>query len=138
MTGQHPPRWPIAAVCAGVIAVCYGFTRYAYGFFVPEFADVFSLDATGIGILGAASTLGYTVGLVIAPRAASASPRGTTLAAGACAATGLSLMSASGAVPVPFALGLLIAGSGAGLISPGVAQLSADGPPAHHTAWGRA
>lgn len=40
MTGQHPPRWPIAAVCAGVIAVCYGFTRYAYGLFVPEFADV--------------------------------------------------------------------------------------------------
>jgi predicted MFS family arabinose efflux permease len=123
MTGQHPPWWPIAAVCAGVIAVCYGFARYAYGLFVPEFADVFSLDATGIGILGAASTLGYTVGLVIAPRAASASPRGTTLAAGACAAAGLSLMSASGAVLVPFALGLLIAGSGAGLISPGVAQL---------------
>ncbi|PXA77100.1 MFS transporter [Auritidibacter sp. NML100628] len=115
--------WPIAVVSAGVIAVCYGFARYAYGLFVPEFAEVFALDATGIGILGAASTFGYTVGLMIAPPVASASPRATTLAAGACATVGLSLMSASGPNVVLFAVGLLTAGAGAGLISPGVAQL---------------
>lgn len=117
-------RWaPTAVVSASVIAVCYGFARYPYGLFVPEFAEAFELGATGIGVLGGVSTLGYTLGLVIAPRAGNANPRATTLAAGACAACGLMLMGSSGSVVVFFAAGLLLAGAGAGLVSPGVAQL---------------
>lgn len=117
--------WPTAIVSAGVIAVCYGFARYAYGLFVPEFARVFGLTATGIGILGGVSTLGYTLGLLIAPRAASANPRAATLAAGSCASVGLVFIGVSGPFVVVFGAGLLIAGAGAGLVSPGVAQLIA-------------
>ncbi|MFC7789131.1 YbfB/YjiJ family MFS transporter [Microbacterium sp. MAHUQ-60] len=111
-----------AALGASVIAVCYGFARYAYGLFVPEFTAVFALNATGLGILGGVSTLGYTSGLLAAPRLARRSARGATVAAGACAVAGLIIMSTAGPV-VLFAFGLLIAGSGAGLVSPAVAQL---------------
>lgn len=129
---RPPPRprptdatrwWPTAAVCAGVIAACYGFARYAYGLFVPEFAVDFGLTATGIGVLGAVSTLGYTVGLVVAPRVADADPRVATLTSAGCAASGLTLMGASGPAPVAFAVGLALAGAGAGLASPAVAEL---------------
>lgn len=117
------PRWVLtAALAASIIAVCYGFARYAYGLFVPEFAVVFDLNATGLGLLGGLSTLGYTLGLLAAPKLAYLSARTATVAAGMCAAVGLIVMSASGAV-VPFAIGLLIAGSSAGFISPAVAQL---------------
>ncbi len=116
-------RWGITAgVCAGVIAVCYGFARYAYGLFVPEFREVFGLSATGIGVLGGVSTAGYTVGLLAAPALSRRSGRSTTVLAGACAATGLLGLAATELLGL-FAVGLFIAGTGAGLVSPGVAEL---------------
>ncbi|MGW4393677.1 MFS transporter [Amycolatopsis nivea] len=122
MTARAQPWWRTAALCAAVIAVCYGFARYAYGLFVPRFGTVFGLSGTGLGLLGGASTLGYTAGLVLAPAATRRSARGTTVAAGALAAAGLATMAAPGPVAL-FAIGLAVAGSGAGLVSPGVAQL---------------
>ncbi|WP_150459940.1 MFS transporter [Nesterenkonia ebinurensis] len=116
-------RWTVtAALGASVIAVCYGFGRYAYGLFVPQFAVDFALNATGLGLLGGVSTLGYTLGLLAAPRLAGRSARTTAIMAGACAAIGLMTMSVSELLPV-FACGLLIAGASAGLVSPAVAEL---------------
>lgn len=114
--------WTTASICASVIAVCYGFGRYAYGLFVPQFAEVFDLGATGIGILGGISTFGYTLGLTCAPWVSRASSRTATVIAGGCAAAGLSIMGISEPLGL-FACGLLLAGGSAGLVSPAVAQL---------------
>lgn len=114
--------WTTAAIAAGVIALCYGFARYAYGLFAPRFSETFQLSPAGIGVLGGLSTAGYGLGLLAAPRASARSARGTVLAAGTLAAGGLALMGAAPNV-VAFGAGLVIAGSSAGLVSPGVAQL---------------
>ncbi|GAA5153124.1 MFS transporter [Amycolatopsis dongchuanensis] len=123
MVQDRERHWGVvAAAGAGVIAVCYGFARYAFGLFEPRFSGDFHLSGTGVGILGGLSTLGYGIGLLVAPRLAVRSARRTTVLAGALAAAGVALMAASGSV-VLFGVGTVIAGSSAGLASPGVAQL---------------
>lgn len=122
MSARAQPWWRTATLGAAVIAVCYGFARYAYGLFVPQFGAAFDLSSTELGLLGGASTLGYTAGLLLAPVATRRSARGTTVAAGALAAAGLVTMAVPGSVAV-FGAGLVVAGSGAGMVSPGVAQL---------------
>lgn len=122
MASNSRPWWTTASLCAGIIAVCYGFGRYAYGLFVPEFGEVFGLSGTGLGILGGLSTAGYTAGLLAAPAASRRSARGCALLAGASTGAGLLLLASTELLPL-FALGHFIAGSGAGLVSPGVAEL---------------
>ncbi|GAA1397360.1 YbfB/YjiJ family MFS transporter [Pseudonocardia kongjuensis] len=121
---RDTPRswWPVAVVGAAVIAVCYGFARYAYGLFVPRFGETFDLDPVVVGALSAVSTVGYVVGLLVAPAGAARSARATTLVAGCSATIGLAAMAVAPDV-VLFGAGILAAGAGAGLVSPGVAQL---------------
>ncbi|MDQ7807721.1 YbfB/YjiJ family MFS transporter [Amycolatopsis sp. A133] len=114
--------WATAAVGAVVIALCYGFARYAYGPFVPRFSETFGLTAVGVGVLGGLSTAGYGLGLLLAPRTSARSARGTVLLAAAAATAGLALMALAPHVVV-FGAGIVVAGAGAGLVSPGVAQL---------------
>ncbi|MEU5260396.1 MFS transporter [Amycolatopsis sp. NPDC021455] len=114
--------WAPAAAGAGVIALCYGFARYAYGLFVPRFSETFGLTTTAVGVLGGLSTAGYGVGLLVSPVTSRRSARGTVLLAGASATLGLALMAAAPGVVV-FGTGIAFAGIGAGLVSPGVAQL---------------
>ncbi|GAA4914706.1 MFS transporter [Nesterenkonia rhizosphaerae] len=124
--GPSPqPWWAIAGTGAAVIAICYGFARYAYGLFVPEFAAAFDLAASGIGMLGGISTLGYTAGLFAAPLLANRSSRAATITAGASASLGLLTIGLAPVLPV-FAAGLFLAGTSAGLVSPAVAQLVTD------------
>ncbi|MBE8521062.1 YbfB/YjiJ family MFS transporter [Amycolatopsis sp. H6(2020)] len=111
-----------AAVGAAVIALCYGFARYAYGPFVPRFSETFGLTTVGVGVLGGLSTAGYGLGLLLAPRTSARSARGTVLLAATSATVGLALMALAPHVAV-FGAGIAVAGSGAGLVSPGVAQL---------------
>ncbi|WP_410639003.1 YbfB/YjiJ family MFS transporter [Amycolatopsis sp. lyj-346] len=114
--------WSTAAAGAVVIALCYGFARYAYGPFVPRFSETFGLTTIGVGVLGGLSTSGYGLGLVLAPRTSARSARGTVLLAAAAATLGLGLMALAPHVAV-FGAGITVAGAGAGLVSPGVAQL---------------
>ncbi|WP_206784650.1 MFS transporter [Amycolatopsis sp. MtRt-6] len=114
--------WSTAALGAVVIALCYGFARYAYGPFVPRFSETFGLTTVGVGVLGGLSTAGYGLGLLLAPRTSARSARGTVLLAAAAATLGLGLMALAPHVVV-FGAGITVAGSGAGLVSPGVAQL---------------
>ncbi|GGA60222.1 MFS transporter [Pseudoclavibacter endophyticus] len=123
-----------------MIASCYGFGRYAYGLFAPDIADHFAMSATAIGVVGGASTLGYTVGLLLAPRlTAMLSARAAVVLASGIASTGLSLAGVSGDWLPVFVIGLLTAGVGAGLVSPGVAQLIArsvaTGPRSRAQTW---
>ncbi|MGW3961331.1 MFS transporter [Amycolatopsis sp. NPDC005003] len=114
--------WATATVGAVVIALCYGFARYAYGPFVPRFSETFGLTTVGVGVLGGLSTAGYGLGLLLAPRTSARSARGTVLLAAASATAGLALMALAPHVAV-FGAGIVVAGAGAGLVSPGVAQL---------------
>ncbi|MEV6832699.1 MFS transporter [Amycolatopsis sp. NPDC051102] len=114
--------WATAAAGAVVIALCYGFARYAYGPFVPRFSETFGLTPVGVGVLGGLSTAGYGLGLLLAPRTSAWSARGTVLLAAASATVGLGLMALAPHVTV-FGAGIVVAGAGAGLVSPGVAQL---------------
>ncbi|WIX99152.1 YbfB/YjiJ family MFS transporter [Amycolatopsis mongoliensis] len=114
--------WTTAAAGASVIALCYGFARYAYGLFVPRFTETFGLTTVGAGVLGGLSTAGYGLGLLVSPRTSRRSAHGTVVLAGASATLGLALMAAAPGV-VPFGAGIVLAGTGAGLVSPGVAQL---------------
>jgi len=111
-----------AAVGAVVIALCYGFARYAYGPFVPRFSETFGLTTVGVGVLGGLSTAGYGLGLLLAPRTSARSARGTVLLAATSATVGLALMALAPHVAV-FGAGIAVAGAGAGLVSPDVAQL---------------
>ncbi|MEU0795936.1 MFS transporter [Amycolatopsis sp. NPDC005961] len=116
-------RWgPTAAIGAGVIALCYGFARYAYGLFVPRFSETFGLTTVAIGVLGGLSTAGYGLGLLVSPKTSARSARATVLLAGAAATAGLVLMALAPGVVV-FGAGIFVAGCGAGLVSPGVAQV---------------
>jgi MFS family permease len=112
----------IAGLGAAVIAVCYGFARYAYGLFVPRFAADFGLGGSGLGVLGGLCTAGYVAGLLLAPRVARRSARSAVIGSGAVASLGLALMGLAGSVPV-FAVGLVVAGGSAGLVSPAVAEV---------------
>lgn len=111
-----------AAVGAVVIALCYGFARYAYGPFVPRFSETFGLTTVGVGVLGGLSTAGYGLGLLLAPRTSARSARGTVLLAAMSATAGLAVMALAPHIVV-FGAGITVAGAGAGLVSPGVAQL---------------
>ncbi|WP_410592970.1 MFS transporter [Amycolatopsis sp. lyj-23] len=123
MTQTRTERWwSTAAVGAVVIALCYGFARYAYGPFVPRFSETFGLTTVGVGVLGGLSTAGYGLGLLLAPKTSARSARGTVLLAAAAATLGLGLMALAPQVTV-FGAGIVVAGAGAGLVSPGVAQL---------------
>lgn len=117
--------WLTAALGSGVIAITYGLARYAYGLFVPQFAASFRLGATGLGVLGAMSTLGYASGLIIAPRASAWSARGSLITVCVLASAGMLMMSLA-LNAIMFGAGLLLAGSSAGLTSPALAQLVAD------------
>ncbi|ASU81089.1 MFS transporter [Actinopolyspora erythraea] len=125
VTAGRQPWWITAALGSCVIAISYGLARYAYGLFVPQFALSFRIDGTGLGILGAMSTLGYALGLLAAPRTSMWSARGTLIGVCGLASAGMLLMSVSPNVVV-FGAGLLFAGGSAGLTSPGLAQLVSD------------
>ncbi|GHF95679.1 MULTISPECIES: MFS transporter [Amycolatopsis] len=131
MTQTKPDRWmATAAAGAVVIALCYGFGRYAYGPFVPRFSETFGLTPVGVGVLGGLSTAGYGLGLLLAPRTSARSARDTVLLAAVSATLGLALMALAPHVTV-FGTGIVVAGAGAGLVSPGVAQLVGETVAAH-------
>jgi predicted MFS family arabinose efflux permease len=112
----------VAAVGAWVIAVTYGLGKYAFGLDTPRLQHAFGLTATGIGLLGGLSNLGYGAGLLVAPPLSNRAARGTAVGAAAAAALGLGLVgSAPG--PAQLAAGVFIGGASGGLASPSLAQL---------------
>ncbi|MBA2535299.1 MAG: MFS transporter [Rubrobacter sp.] len=109
--------WLVAPGLA-LIAVTYGLARFAYGLFLPEMREAFGLSPSLLGMIGAGSYLGYCVAVVIALVYTSRTgPRWMAVTAGVVAVVGMAVVVSAPAAWV-LALGILMAGSSAGLASP--------------------
>ena len=103
-----------------LIAVTYGLARFAYGLFLPDMREAFDLSPSLLGLIGAGSYLAYCVAVVISLVYTSRTgPRLMAVGAGAVAVAGMAVVAGS---PVAWALGILVAGSSTGLVSPPMAE----------------
>lgn len=106
---------------AALIGCCYGFGRFAYGLFVPTFAAHFQLSPTAVGAIGAGSYIGYGAAIITALFTTDRfGPHRIAVLAGAVATVGLTAIAAAPSAWV-LAVGIVIAGSSTGLVSPPMA-----------------
>ena len=127
------PGWLVGAGLA-VIAVTYGLARYGYGLYLPQFRTEFGFSAGTAGWLAAGGYLAYcAVALLTPPLIARGRGRVALWTAGGIAAGGSVVIATAPDTPV-LALGVLAAGSGAGVATPAlVAAVSATVRPATRT-----
>ncbi|WP_278314678.1 MFS transporter [Lolliginicoccus levis] len=104
-----------------LIAATYGLARFGYGLFLPRFANAFQLDPVISGLIQSGSFLSFCLAAVTASRLA-ARPRLVVLCAGATATLG-SLVVAGAPDAIVLALGVVLAGAGAGFATPGLVML---------------
>ena len=115
--GEEGIAWLVAPGLT-LIAVTYGLARFAYGLFLPEVREAFDLSPFLLGAIGAGSYLAYCVAIVVSLVYTSRTgPRRMAVAAGTAAVVGMAVVAAAPAAWV-LALGILVAGSSAGLASP--------------------
>ncbi|MBG6182897.1 putative MFS family arabinose efflux permease [Arthrobacter sp. CAN_A214] len=114
-------RLPFVISATALIASTYGLTRFGYGLFVPAFSASFDLTPAATGTISSGSFLTYCIAAATAYRMAGA-PRSTVLLAGGIAAAGSISVALSGSAMV-LAVGMLIAGAGAGFASPALVVL---------------
>lgn len=109
--------WLVAPGLA-LVAVTYGLARFAYGLFLPEMREALGLNASILGLIGAGSYAGYCAAIAVSLIfTARIGPRFMAVAAGGTAVAGMALVVVAQGAWV-LALGILIAGSSAGLASP--------------------
>ena len=119
-----PAGSALALPATGVllVAVCYGLARFAFGLFVPSFRAAFGLDAAEVGAIASGSYAGYCVAIVLASTATSRwGARAVAVGAGLTAAVGTGLVALAPSAAV-LAVGVLVAGSSTGLVSPPLAE----------------
>ncbi|WP_299957254.1 MFS transporter [uncultured Modestobacter sp.] len=101
-----------------VIAVTYGLARYGYGLYLPQFRSAFGIGPGTAGVLAAAGYLAYCLAAATGQRLAGrAHGRAALWLAGGTAALGSLVVALAWSVP-SLALGVLVAGSGAGAATP--------------------
>lgn len=109
----------------GLIACTYGLARYAYGLFLPVFREQFDLSGALSGAIATGGYASYCCAAVLAHRLlARDHARGAAALAGVLAALGCTGIAAAPSAGV-LAVGVLVAGSGAGLASPAMVALIA-------------
>ena len=121
----------LVAAGLGVIAVTYGLARYGYGLYLPQLRAEFGFSAGTAGWLAAGGYLAYCAAALLAPPLVGRGRGRTALwAAGGSAAVGSVLVATAPGTAV-LAVGLLVAGSGAGAATPAlVAAVAATVRPA--------
>lgn len=112
-----------ALVSSGMalIAATYGLARFGYGLFLPQLTETFQVTPTTSGLIQAGSFLSYCLAAVIATRLGHR-PRRLVVLAGATAAAGAAGVAAAPSAGV-LALGVVLAGAGAGFATPGLVTL---------------
>ncbi|MBD3327815.1 MFS transporter [Candidatus Peregrinibacteria bacterium] len=111
-------------VCSGValIAVTYGFARYNYGLFLPSIRTEFVLPTTILGLIASGSYAGYLMSTLISSLiTARTGPKFTAVIGGLFACLGLTLVAITNLTWV-LAVGVIIAGSGAGWVYPAMPE----------------
>jgi predicted MFS family arabinose efflux permease len=131
-TGGSDRRASRPLVVSGllVIAVTYGLTRYGFGLYLPQFRSDLGLTSGVAGGIAAGGYLAYCGAAVLGLRLVDRGrARRALWWAGGIAAVGSLVVAAAWAVPV-LALGVLVAGGGAGAASPAlVAAVAGTVPP---------
>jgi len=113
---ERPDRTTVRVGVAGLLALAatYGLGRQAYGLFVPWFQAEFALGLDGIGYVAGAAQLGYLVATVATGAVeARYGPRLPVVVGCVLLALGAAMV-ATAQSTVPFALGVILAGTSAG------------------------
>lgn len=105
-----------------VIGATYGLARYGYGLSLPEFRAAFGLSTAAAGGIAAGSLLAYCLTALVAGRlVASGRARGVLWLAGGTAALGSGVVAAAWSWQA-LAVGVLVAGGGAGFATPALVE----------------
>ncbi|WP_138733646.1 MFS transporter [Modestobacter excelsi] len=114
-----------------VIAVTYGLARYGFGLYLPQLRSEFGITSSTAGSIAAGSYLAYCLTALLAQRwVGRERPRAALWLAGGTAALGSAVVAAASSTVV-LAVGVLVAGSGAGAATPAlVAAVTATVRPA--------
>ena len=108
----------LVAAGTGVIAVTYGLIRFGYGLHLPTFTAEFTLPATVAGSIAAGSFAGYCAAALLARRLITLGHPRCTLWTACALATAGALMTAAAWSAAGLAVGVVGAGSTAGVASP--------------------
>jgi predicted MFS family arabinose efflux permease len=113
-----------------VIAATYGLARYGYGLYLPEFGTTFLLSTTAAGVIASGSFAAYCLAAALAGRLVAAGrARAALWLAGGSAALGSAVVATAWSGQA-LAVGVLVAGSGAGFASPALVEAVAATVPA--------
>jgi predicted MFS family arabinose efflux permease len=113
-----------------VIGATYGLARYGYGLTLPEFRAAFGLSTAAAGGIASGSFVAYCVAAALAGHlVARGRARSALWLAGGCAALGSAVVAAAWSWQA-LAVGVLLAGSGAGFATPALVEaVAATVPP---------
>ncbi len=128
-TTLDPPSWLVPAGMA-VIGATYGLARYGYGLTLPEFRAAFGLSTAAAGGIASGSLVAYCVAAALAAHlVARGRARPALWLAGGCAALGSAVVATAWSWQA-LAVGVLVAGSGAGFATPALVEaVAATVPP---------
>ena len=102
----------------GMTSVTYGIGRYAFGLFIPEVRHNFGAATADLGIIASFSSFGYLLACLLSSYLAGrAEPRSCVIVAGIVTTLGLAIVGIAANV-LQVAIGVVLAGIGAGIYGP--------------------
>ncbi|MGQ3212956.1 MFS transporter [Shinella sp.] len=116
-SNQHFPL-AFTAACVAMTSVTYGMGRYAYGLFLPSIGAQFDLTTFDLALIASLNAILYLVATIVASATAiHFRPRTFILLSGVTTTAGLLLAGMATSVAVA-TVGIVLAGIGAGILSP--------------------
>lgn len=126
----HRPRLALVPAGLAVIGATYGLARYGYGLYLPELRAAFPLSTAVAGAIASGSFAAYCLTAALAGRLVVRGRARTALwLAGGSAALGSAVVAVAWSWQ-SLAVGILIAGSGAGFATPALVEAVAATVPA--------
>lgn len=119
---QDPPVLMLAVAGSASVATAYGMARYGYGLLLPDIQDDLVVGLGMLGVIGSLAYVTYLLGTLLVTRCiALIGERATVVAGGLLAIAGTMMVAASNG-PGLLGLGIGMAGTSAGLITPPIAE----------------
>jgi len=115
MSGAAATPLRLATAGIGVVGVCFGMARYGYGLVLPDIRRDFGLNAAQLGVIGTSSYIAYLAAAALTGAfTVRAGARRTAVTAALIAASGMTV-AAFAQTPAVLVVGILIAGTSAGV-----------------------